>query len=76
MLHPLLFCQKQEALSELFMSYLGLSQMKCRAISPPQLNWKPHTTQISKNALQLNVSPEPQKPHRGTGSSYIVYCKM
>lgn len=76
MLHPLPFCQKQEALSELFMSYLGLSQMKCRAIIPPQFYWNPHTTQISKNELQFNVSPELQKPHLGAGSCYIVYCKM
>lgn len=38
MLSPLPCCQKQEALSELFMSYLG--QMKCQAVIPAQFNRK------------------------------------
>lgn len=54
--------QPYKAFSELAITYLRLSQMKCHTIIPSEFFVKQLTAQTSQNALQLNSSPELQRP--------------
>lgn len=68
--------QPYKAFSELAITYLGLSQMKCHTIIPSEFFAKQLTAQTSQNALQLNSSPELQRPPLSWGSCYTPPCRV